>query len=154
VFLVSGPVLRLPLVASVPLQPPPAVHEAALVELQTKVADAPELSAAGVALRLAVGMTLMPALTTVLLESLPEQVNMKTEFCVSGRVVWVPERPTFPLQASDATQAVALVEDQVRVAVPPLTTAPVLVFKLTVGASAANAAPLPSAVTNANAYPA
>ena len=48
---VNGPVLWLPLAASVPLQPPDAVHESALVDVHVKVEAPPEATAVGVAVK-------------------------------------------------------------------------------------------------------
>ena len=50
-----APVLSVPLVAFVPLQPPEAVHEVALVELHVRVDVPPLGSVVGAALRAAVG---------------------------------------------------------------------------------------------------
>jgi hypothetical protein len=55
VVVVNGPVLRLPLAARVPLQPPDAVHESAFVELQVNVELPPTATATGVAARVTVG---------------------------------------------------------------------------------------------------
>jgi len=51
----SAPVLALPLVGSLPLQPPEAVQLVALLEDQLRVAVPPLLTVAGFALRLTVG---------------------------------------------------------------------------------------------------
>jgi hypothetical protein len=53
---VNGPVLTLPLAVRIPLQPPEAVHEVALVELHVSIDALPEATAVGAADRLAVGM--------------------------------------------------------------------------------------------------
>jgi hypothetical protein len=53
---VKVPVGRLPLVATVPLQPPEAAHDVALVELQLRVELPPALMLAGEALRDTVGV--------------------------------------------------------------------------------------------------
>ena len=54
-FDVSAPVLALPLAATVPLHPPEAVQEVALVEDQVSVAEPPALTVVLDALRVAVG---------------------------------------------------------------------------------------------------
>ena len=51
----SAPVPALPLIGSLPDQPPEAVQLAALVEDQLSVAEPPLLTVAGLALRLTVG---------------------------------------------------------------------------------------------------
>jgi hypothetical protein len=125
-----------PLVASAPLQPPDAVHELALVELQLSVVAPPLATEGGEAARAAVGTTLMPALTTGLVPPGPLQVRTNVEFLVSGPVLWEPLGASVPVQAFDAVHEVALVELHVNVAAPPLGTPPVLVFKAAVGAPA------------------
>jgi len=55
VVAVNGPVLWLPLVARVPLQPPDAVQEAALIELHERTAVPPETIDVGAAESMAVG---------------------------------------------------------------------------------------------------
>ena len=55
-MVVSAPVLILPLVDSVPDQPPEAVQLLALVEDQLSIADPPLLTVVGLALRLTVGL--------------------------------------------------------------------------------------------------
>jgi hypothetical protein len=52
---VNGPVLWLPLAASVPLQPPEALHEVAWVELHVSTEAFPEATAVGAAASAAVG---------------------------------------------------------------------------------------------------
>jgi hypothetical protein len=54
---VSAPVDFVPLVASIPVQPPEAVQEVALVEFQVSVEAPPEATAVGLALSVAVGGT-------------------------------------------------------------------------------------------------
>jgi hypothetical protein len=54
---VKAPVLKLPLVDSLPDQPPEAVHPVALLDDQVSVADPPLLMLAGLALRFTVGVT-------------------------------------------------------------------------------------------------
>ena len=52
---VNGPVLWLPLVARVPLQPPDALHESAFAEFHVSVELPPTATATGVAARITVG---------------------------------------------------------------------------------------------------
>ena len=59
----SAPVLVLPLVGSLPDQPPEAVQLLALVEDQFSIADPPRLTVVGLALRLTVGLTGAETLT-------------------------------------------------------------------------------------------
>jgi hypothetical protein len=55
VFAITGPVLWVPLAASVPLHPPEAVQEVALVEFQVRTEALPEATAVGAAESVAVG---------------------------------------------------------------------------------------------------
>ena len=119
-----------------PLQPPEAVQELALVELQLNIAALPLATDAGFAASVAVGTTLIPDLTTGLVPPGPLHVSAKVEFLVRGPVLCVPLGANVPLQAFEAVHDVALVELQVSVAEPPLGTAPVLVSKLAVGTTA------------------
>src|SRR5215831_13567822 len=64
VVALSGPVPALPLVGSLPDQPPEAVQLVAFVEDQLSIADPPLLTLVGVALRLTVGLT-TPAVTAI-----------------------------------------------------------------------------------------
>jgi hypothetical protein len=52
----TAPVEAVPLVALLPLQPPDAVQEVALVEDQVRVADPPDAMEAGLTLRLTGGL--------------------------------------------------------------------------------------------------
>jgi hypothetical protein len=63
VVALSAPVLALPLVGSLPDQPPEAVQLLALVEDQLSIADPPLLTVVGLALRLTVGLTGAETLT-------------------------------------------------------------------------------------------
>ena len=60
-----APVLRVPLVASVPLQPPEAAQDVALVELQVNVEEPPLGTTVGYALNVASGIT--PTMTVAVL---------------------------------------------------------------------------------------
>ena len=69
-----------PLVPRVPDQPPEAVHEAALVELQLRVELPPNATVVGLALKLTVGagdvVTVTVAVWGVLLPPAPVQVSV------------------------------------------------------------------------------
>ena len=60
VFCVSAPVLCVPLLASVPDQPPEAVHDVAFAELQVNVVELPLLRLVDVALIETVGASVIP----------------------------------------------------------------------------------------------
>ena len=68
----SAPVLALPLVGSLPDQPPEAVQLFALVEDQLSVDDPPVLTVVGLALRLTVGLP--PAAFTVIVKAVKDAV--------------------------------------------------------------------------------
>jgi hypothetical protein len=76
VLAARAPVLSVPLVALVPLQPPEAVHEVAFVELQVSVEAPPLATVVGFAVSVTVGaattMTVAPA--TLLVPPAPVQV--------------------------------------------------------------------------------
>jgi hypothetical protein len=68
-----------PLVAFVPLQPPEAVQDVALVELQVNVEDPPLVVVVGLAVSMAVGTGLVVTVTVapagVLVPPAPVQIN-------------------------------------------------------------------------------
>jgi hypothetical protein len=149
----SAPVDTLPLVGSLPLHGPPvgeldAVQAVALVELQVSVALPPDATAGGLDVSNAVGAAgggggVLPAVTvTVALAAAgvvplaPEQVNVKVLVALSTALATLPPVDCAPLQAPDAVQALALVEDQVSVVVPPAVTLVGLAVSETVGADA------------------
>jgi hypothetical protein len=126
VLVVSAPVLWLPLVANVPLQPPEAVHDVALVELQVSV-DAPPLAtfvefAVSMAVGTGLAVTVTVAATAVLVPPPPEQVSEYVVSVVKAPVLRVPLVANAPVQPPEALHDVALVELQVSVAAPPLAT--------------------------------
>lgn len=106
---VNGPVPWLPLAASVPLQPPDAVHESALVDIHVNVEAPPEATAVGVAVSATIGswFTMTGALASALLPPGPVQVNEKIAFAVNAPVFFVPLLASVPLQSPDAAHEVA-----------------------------------------------
>jgi hypothetical protein len=75
VGVVRAAVALVPLGDNVPLQPPLAVQEVALVELQVSVEAVPRATAVGFALREAVGVRLTVAVAGVLVPPAPVQVS-------------------------------------------------------------------------------
>lgn len=75
---VKFPVVRLPLVASDPLQPPDAEHDVAFVEDQVRVEAAPLATVAGLADRVTVGAGVFTVTVAdwVALPPLPVQVRV------------------------------------------------------------------------------
>jgi hypothetical protein len=130
----SGPVLALPLVGSAPLQPPEAVHAVAFAELHISVAALPVCTVVGFAFSVAVGVTaIVTAAVAGELPVAPVQLSVKVVAALSAGVVKVPLVGSVPLQPPDAVHAVAFVELQLRVAVPPVSTLIVSAFSATLG---------------------
>jgi hypothetical protein len=113
-----------PAVASAPLQPPDAVHVAALVELHDSVDAPPAVTLVGFALNVAVGATLTAILTVAagLVPPAPVQVSENVVSAVSAPAPRVPLAASAPLQPPEALQDVAPVELQVNVDSSPLLT--------------------------------
>jgi hypothetical protein len=130
---VSAPVERLPLAASVPVQPPEAVHELEFVELQLSIELPPLAIAVGRALRVAVGRMLTVAVDGALVPPGPVQVSAKAVPVVSAPVDRLPLVPSVPVQPPEAVHEVALVELQVSDELPPLATTPAVAINVAVG---------------------
>jgi hypothetical protein len=134
----SAPVTALPLGGSFPLQPPEAAHAVALVELQWSVVAAPLTTEAGLAVSAVVGGVGATAVTVTVevagvLPAPPAHVSVKLVVAFSGPVLALPLGGSFPLQPPEAVHAVAFVELQLSVAVPPVLTLIVLAFSATLG---------------------
>jgi hypothetical protein len=115
-----------PLAANVPLQPPEAVHEVALVEFQVSVEAPPLGTFVGFAVNVAVGAGLAVTLTVAAADALvpPEPIHV-SEYVVSlvkAPVLWLPLVATAPVQPPEALHDVASVELQVNMAASPLLT--------------------------------
>ena len=105
-----------------PLQPPEAVQEVALVELQVSVDAPPLATVVGFAVKVTVGagITVTVAVTTLLVPPVPVQANEYDALAVRALVLCVPLVALVPIQAPEALQEVALVALHVSVDVPPL----------------------------------
>jgi hypothetical protein len=80
VLVLVGVTLRLPLVGSLPLHAPPAVHDVAFAEDQLKVALLPEIMVEGLAEKVTVGTEPEVMVKVAVLATeppLPVQVSMK-----------------------------------------------------------------------------
>jgi hypothetical protein len=114
-----------PLVALLPVQPPLAVHELALVEDQVSTAVPPDCTEAGLADSETVGaaawLALVTATATVLLIEPPVPVQASAKFVAAERalVALEPDTPSVPLQPPDAVQLLALAADHVSVVLDP-----------------------------------
>ena len=105
-----------------PLHPPDAVHEVALLLLQDSCVAELKSTLVGVAVKVAVGGG--GAATAMLTDPLasppgPEQVSAKVVPDVNAGVDSAPDWARLPLQPPDALQAVALVLAQESCATPP-----------------------------------
>lgn len=132
----SAPVDCDPAVALAPDQAPEAVQALAPVADQERTDALSLATLLGAARSCTVGGK---ALTETVADCVapppgPVQVRVKLEVDVSSPVDCEPLNALAPFQAPEALQAVALAEDQVRVALPPLDTALGPTLKLTVGA--------------------
>jgi hypothetical protein len=112
VVAVSAPVVVLPLVALVPLQPPEAVHEVALVLLHVRVDAPPDATLVGFAVNFTVGAggitVTVAAAAAGVVPLAPEQVSVKLAVAVSAPVVVLPLVALVPLQPPEAVHTVAL----------------------------------------------
>ncbi len=114
-------VLSVPLVARVPLQPPVAVHEVALVELHVKVEVPPAATAVGFAVRATVGrgLTVIATVCVALVPPGPAHVKEKVVLADSAPVLCVPLTPSVPLHPPEALHEVAFAELHVSIADSP-----------------------------------
>jgi hypothetical protein len=119
---VSAEVLCVPLMVLAPLQPPEAVHVAALVELHVNVDAAPLATEVGFAVNVAVGVgtTVTVAMAALLVPPAPVQVNEKDVVDVRAPVLCVPLIALAPLHPPEAVHEVAFVELHVSVEALPL----------------------------------
>lgn len=120
---VRAPVLCEPLVAFVPLQPPEAVHEVALVEFHVSMEAAPTAIDVGFAASVTVAAApdkVTVAVAIALAPPAPLQTSEKDVVAVSAPVLWVPLVVFVPVQPPEAVHEVELVELHVNVDEPPL----------------------------------
>lgn len=125
---VSAPLDCEPDVALSPDQAPEAAHELALVDDQVSVDMPPLVTAVGLALSDTVGdagggdPTTTTVTDCVAVPPLPEHVKENALLEVRGPVLCEPDVGFGPDQAPDAVHDVALVEDQLSVVAPLLST--------------------------------
>ena len=113
-----------PLTALVPDHPPEAEHEVAFFAAQVRVVEAPEVTVLGAAASVTEGAeaeTVMVA-DWVAVPPVPVQVNSYSVVLDRAAVDQVPAVATAPCQPPEAVQAVAFVELQRRLEVPPAAT--------------------------------
>ena len=140
VAVVSAPVLWLPAVTLLPLQPPDAVHDVASVVVHVKVLLAPLATVVGAADNVTVGagvelVTEMEALAWPEPPP-PVQLSVNVASAFNAPVLSLPAAAFAPLQAPDAVHVVALVLDQFNVLAPPALTVNGLAVSVTTGAGA------------------
>ena len=135
VVALTAPVVRVPLLPSVPLQPPDAAHEAALFELQVNVDEPPGAITEGYTESVAEGTIVTVAVAGELVPPGPEQTRVYVVGAFTAPVAWVPLAGSEPVQPPDAVQDVALVEFQVSVDEPPGATLAGEALRLAVGAA-------------------
>jgi hypothetical protein len=148
--LVSGTLDWLPEVVLVPVHAPEATQDVASVDDQVRVEELPLATDVGLAVRDTVGTG---GVTVTVAEALPVppapvQASVNVPVPVSTPLDWLPEVVLVPVHAPEATQEVALAEDQVRVEDAPLVTDVGLAVSDTVGAggmtaTVADALPVP-----------
>jgi len=135
VVVAVGDTARVPLIASVPVQPPLAVHDVELVLDQVSVELAPAVIVAGFAVNVTVGA--VEGLTVTVADAIPvppvpAQDSVYVVVAV-GDTTWVPLVASAPVQPPDAVHEVALVLDQVSVEVLPESMVVGLAVNVTVG---------------------
>jgi hypothetical protein len=148
--MVSAPVLMLPLAASAPTQPPPAVHEVAFVELQVNIEALPLEIAVGKAVNVTRGMILTMAVAGVLLPPGPVQLSEYEVGAVSAPVLMLPFAAWAPLQPPVAVQEVAFVEPQVNIEALPLAIETGMAARDAVGTRGVVDEPPPHAASGSN----
>jgi hypothetical protein len=107
-----------------PLQPPDALQEVALVLDQVSVEEAPDFTLLGVAVSVTIGALLetVTVADCVADPPAPWQVSSYSVVFVRAPVESVPLAGMLPCQPPEAVQAVASMDLQVRVELPPLLT--------------------------------
>jgi hypothetical protein len=121
-----------------PDQLPDAAQDVAFVADQVSVALLPLITELGFALKLTVGAGVVTDTVAdcVALPPALVQVNTYVALAVSAPVDWEPLMGFAPDHEPEAVHAVALVADQLSVALPPLVTLLGPTLKLTVGVDA------------------
>ena len=125
----------MPLSGSLPLQAPEALQEVALLADQLSVVLPPLETMLGLAMIVTDGAAADTVTVTDCEAEPPAPVHDNTyfAFALSAPVDREPLVATGPFQAPEAVQVVAFVEDQVRVALSPLSTVLGLAVRVTVG---------------------
>lgn len=136
--LVSAPMVSDPEVPLLPDQAPDAEQLLALEDDQLTVVEPPDCTEVGLALNVTVGAAATVTVRLLLLlPPGPEQLSVKVLVLLMGPTDWLPDVPLLPDHALEALQLVALVVDQVKVALLPAANVVGLADKVIVGAGGA-----------------
>ena len=120
VVVLRAPVLREPLAARSPFQPPEAEQAVALAELQVSSALSPGAMEDLSALKATVGTMLTVADADGLVPPAPLQLIEKLALLVNTPLLWLPLAASSPLQAPEALQLLAFIDAHVKVDCSPL----------------------------------
>jgi hypothetical protein len=152
-----GVSVAVPLVASAPVHAPLAAHDVALVDVQVRVTLEPRTIGLGETEIVTVGAA--GALTVSVVEAppvppLPAHVSVYVSVpAAAGVSDCVPLVFCVPLQAPLAVHEVALVDDQVNVALEPRVMAAELKERVTVGCGVLEPPPQPAIMLPSAAHP-
>jgi len=137
VAVVSAPVLSVPAVVLLPLQPPEAVHDVAFVEVHVNVLLPPLATVVGADDNVTVGagVALVTETEALAWAVPPSPVQLSVNVALAFNVpLRLPESAFAPLQSPEAVHDVAFVEVHVKVALPPLAMVVGDAVNVTVGA--------------------
>jgi hypothetical protein len=138
VLAVNAPVVELPEVALVPVQPPDAIQLVALVDDHVSLEVPPADTDAGAADSFTVGAGPTETASEADFEpAAPVHVSLNVVVAFNAPVAALPDNAFEPDHPPDAVQRVALVDDHVSLAVAPGTIADGKAVRVTVGRAAA-----------------
>jgi hypothetical protein len=138
----------------VPLQPPEAAQESALLEDQVSVEVPPVAAAVGSAASVTVGgFKLTVAVAGALVPPAPAHVIEKIAFPVNTSLLCEPFAPSIPLHPPEAVQDVALLEVQVSITELPTSTVVCEAVSDAVGMAAGGWDPPPQAQSSTAVLP-
>jgi hypothetical protein len=135
-FADSAPVEAVPDVALLPVHAPLAVQLVAFVDAHVSVLLPPLATLLGLALSVTVGNgSTVTVVDCAAVPPAPVQVSVYVLSVVSAMVEAVPDVALLPVHAPLAVQLVALIDDHVKVLVPPIATLLGLALSVTVGSA-------------------
>lgn len=147
-----------PVVGFAPLHAPDALQVLALVAVQLSVAAPPLCTVPGLAANASVGagtggVVTFTVTVCVTVPPAPVHESENALLAINGPVDWDPDGGFCPDHAPDAVHEVALADDQVNVAAPPLATLVGSALSDTVGAGGGGGALSTTTVTDCEAVP-